>query len=135
MAEGHRMTAADLATSCWQTSTPACCATASPANATQLMEGEVDTLTGADLGWRAHTAARPNATAIGLVAGPPWPGELELAIQTADRVLLREQRRWTRRGVWVHDSQPSLSGLIVFQGWIGRRAMRGGPEGVTRGAG
>jgi hypothetical protein len=79
MAEGHRMTAADLVDKLLADEHADVLRDSVAWLVTQLMEAEVGGLTGAGLGERALIAARPSVTATGLAAGTPgsvswsWP--------------------------------------------------------------
>ena len=74
MAEGHRMTAADLVDKLLADEHADVLRDSVAGWSTELMEAEVAALTGAELGERAPDRARPSATATGLGAGTPGSG-------------------------------------------------------------
>jgi hypothetical protein len=74
MAEGHRMTAAELVDKLLADEHADVLRDSVAWLVAQLMEAEVSGLTGVELGERALTAARPSATATDLAAGTPGSG-------------------------------------------------------------
>ena len=74
MAEGHRMTAADLVDKLMADEHADVLRDSVAWLVSQLMEAEVGALTGAELGERAPTTARPSATATASSAGTPGSG-------------------------------------------------------------
>jgi hypothetical protein len=88
MAEGHRMTAAELVDKLLADEHADVLRDGVAWLVTQLMEAEVGGLTGAELGERAPTAARPSATATGRGAGTPGSASWSWPSKAADWVLL-----------------------------------------------
>ena len=74
MAEGHRMTAADLVDKLTADEHADVLRDSVAWLVSQLMEAEVGAPTGAELGERAPTTARPSATATASAAGTPGSG-------------------------------------------------------------
>jgi hypothetical protein len=88
MAERPRMTAADLVDKLLTSEHVDVLRDSVAWLVAELMDAEVGELTGAELGERAPTAARPSATATGHAAGTPGSASSRWPSQAADRQLL-----------------------------------------------
>ena len=112
MAEGHRMTAAELVDKLMSDEHADVLRDSLAWLLTQLMETEAGALTGAELGERAPTAARPSATATASAAGTPGSGRSSWPSRSCGPAAT-SRRSWSRAGglnrPWSRSSKRPMS--------------------------
>jgi hypothetical protein len=123
MAERPRMTAADLVDKLLTSEHADVLRDSVAWLVAELMDAEVGELTGAELGERALTAARPSAMAIGRAAGTPgwvsssWPSPSCGPAATSPVSWSRAgalNRRWSR---WSRRPRSTASRPVRSTGW------------------